>query len=233
MKLEGKFECANFLRRPNRYLAFVNLENSQKEVAVHVPDPGRLKELLLPKTVVLVRQENGQNRKTKYTMVGVKKDEIWVNIESAFSNRIFQSEYKKISSLKNYEIVKAEYTFGKSRIDFLMKNKNNEDVLVEVKGVSLVENGHALFPDAPTARGAKHVKELQEAVLQGWEAIIVFIIRREDASRFSSHKGIDPKFTEQLIEAQEKGVKIIAVSCKYDPLEKKEISIIKEVPVIL
>jgi len=234
MKLEGNFELAVFLRRPNRYLAYVCLENSKNEVAVHVPDPGRLKELLIPKTLVLVRQEDGKKRKTKYTMVGVKKEKIWVNIESAFSNTIFREEYKKIPSLKDYEIIRSEYTYGNSRIDFLMKNtQTNQEVLLEVKGASLVENGHALFPDAPTARGARHVKELEEAVSKGQEAIIVFIVRREDAVKFSPHKQIDPKFAKQLKSASEKGVKIVAVVCKYDPLGKGEITIENELPIIL
>ncbi len=234
MKLDGNFELAIFLRRPNRFLAYVCLEDTKKEVAVHVPDPGRLKELLIPKTLVLVRQEEGKNRKTGYTLVGIKKEKIWINIESAFSNKIFKEEYKNIPSLKDYEIIKSEYTFGNSRFDFLMKNvKTNQEVLLEVKGVSLVENGHALFPDAPTSRGVKHVRELEKAVSKGWEAIIVFIIRREDAEKFSPHKVIDPKFAEQLKSAHEKGVKIVAVSCNYDPIYKKELTIKEEVPLII
>ena len=234
MKLEGQFECATFLRRPNRFLAIVKLEKSRKEVTVHVPDPGRLIELLIPKVIVLVRQEEGVKRKTKYTMVGVKKGEIWVNIESIFTNKIFEHEYKKIAFLKDYEILQTEYTFGNSRFDFFMKNtKNNKKTLLEVKGATLVENGHALFPDAPTKRGTKHVRELEKAVREGLEALIVFIVKRKDAEKFSPYKVIDPKFTQQLQKARDKGVKIVAVNCNYDPLEKNEIEIVKEIPVVM
>ena len=232
MKLEGNFELATFLRRPNRYLAYVKLEKSGEEVACHVPDPGRLKELLIPKSQVIVRHERGGKRKTKFTLTGVKTRKIWVNIESAFTNTIFKNEYRNIPSLKEYEIIRSEYTFGKSRIDFLMKNKKtNKEVLLEVKGATLVEDDHAFFPDAPTKRGTKHVKELQEAVTKGLEAFIVFIVKREDAKIFSPHKIIDPKFTLQLKKARDKGVKVLAVSCTYNPFEKKEIEIIKEIPV--
>jgi len=233
MKLEGQFECATFLQRPNRFLATAKLEKSRKEVTVHVPDPGRLKELLIPKVVVLVRQERGTKRKTKYTMVGVKKGEIWVNIESIFTNKIFEYEYKKIPSLKAYEILQTEYTFGNSRFDFLMRNtQSNKKTLLEVKGATLVENGHALFPDAPTKRGTKHVRELEKAVREGLEAFIVFIVKRKDAFKFSPHKVIDPKFSQELENARNKGVKILAVNCSYEPLEK-EIEILKEIPVVM
>ncbi len=234
MELEGNFDHATFLRRPNRYLAYVKLKKIDEEVACHVPDPGRLKELLVPDAHVLVRHEDGSKRKTKFTMVGVKKGEIWVNIESTFSNKIFQQVYKEIPSLKKYEIIKSEYVFGNSRIDFLMKNtETNEEVLLEVKGVSLVKDGHALFPDAPTARGTKHVKELEKAAKSGWETIIVFIVRREDAIKFSPYKEIDPKFAKQLKQAVDDGVKVVAVSCKYDPVYAKEIKIKEEIPCII
>jgi len=234
MQLDGSFEFAAFLTRPNRYLAYVRLENTREEVACHVPDPGRLKELLIPEAQVLVRHEKGAKRKTSFTVVGVKKGEIWVNIESVFTNRIFREEYKNIPSLEGYEIIRSEYTFGNSRIDFLMKNTHsNKEVLLEVKGVSLVKDGHALFPDSPTARGIKHVKELEQAVKKGCESIIVFIVRREDAVKFSPHEEIDPTFTKQLKSAVENGVKMIAVSCKYDPLKSKEIRIQEEIPLVL
>ena len=229
MKLEGTFHKAKFLSRPNRFLSYINLENNNGKQAAHVPDPGRLKELLIPGAEVIVRQEQQVNRKTKYSLVGVKKDDVWVNIDSIFTNTIFKEEFNKIDNFLDYKILRSEYTFGNSRFDFLLENlKTKRRALVEVKGVTLVENGLALFPDAPTTRGTKHVKELAKALKHDFESYIVFVVKRPNATSFKPNKETDYKFTEALINASKAGVKIIVVKCSYEPIIKKEISIISK-----
>ncbi|MCG3221667.1 MAG: DNA/RNA nuclease SfsA [Candidatus Heimdallarchaeota archaeon] len=230
MKLSGTFCKARFIRRPNRFLSYIRLEESNQEVEAHVPDPGRLKELFIHEAELIVREENKKDRKTAFTVVGVKTGEIWVNIESTFTNRIFEEEYEKLSVFNDYKIEKAEFTFGSSRFDFLMKNKKtNKEVLVEIKGATLVNEGLALFPDAPTTRGTKHLRGLKEALEYGYEAFIIFIIKREDATSFSPNRETDPLFSQELLIAKEKGVKIYAFNCYYDPIERKEIRILGEV----
>ncbi len=234
MKLSGKFYNARLINRPNRFLAYVRLEGSLEEVKAHVPDPGRLKELLHSNAELVVRKENQKDRKTPYTLVGVKTGKIWVNIQSIFTNKLFEEEYKKIPFFKDYKIVRREYTFGNSRLDFLLENQiTNKKTLLEVKSSTLVKKGKALFPDAPTTRGTKHVKELTQALKQGFNSIIVFIIKREDATSLSPNVSIDPDFSKELRNAIDKGIKVLAVNCFYDPIEKRELSIEKEVPVLL
>jgi len=234
MKLSGEFFRARLIRRPNRFLAYVQLEESLEEVKAHVSDPGRLKELLYSNAEIMVRKELEKERKTAYTVVGAKYENIWVNIQSTLSNKLFAEEYKKIPFFKHYEILRREYTFGSSRFDFLMKNtKTNEETLVEIKSATLVKEGKALFPDAPTKRGAKHVKELREALQKGFKSVIVFIIKREDATALSPNASIDPIFAKELKFAVNKGVIVLAVNCFYDPIERHELNIEKEVPVLL
>ncbi|NPD90262.1 MAG: DNA/RNA nuclease SfsA [Asgard group archaeon] len=230
MRLSGTFCKARFIRRPNRFLCYVRLEESSQEVKAHVPDPGRLKELFTPEAELIVRKENKKDRKTAFTVVGIKTGKIWVNIESTFTNRIFEEEYEKLSEFNDYKIEKAEFTFGSSRFDFLMKNKKtNKKALVEVKGATLVNEGLALFPDAPTTRGIKHLRGLTEALKQGYESFIIFIIKREDATSFSPNQETDPLFSQELQYANEKGVRIFAFNCYYDPLDIKEIGILRRV----
>ncbi|MHA1873074.1 MAG: DNA/RNA nuclease SfsA, partial [Candidatus Heimdallarchaeaceae archaeon] len=166
MIIEGEYTYARFLDRPNRFLAKIELYSNEKVEYSHVPDPGRLKELLLPGVEVFVRKETRMNRKTKYSLIGVKAENgTWVNIDSQVSNKLFQSEMSKIKDFQNYKILKSEFSLGNSRIDFLLENlKDNKQALVEVKSVTLVEENIAFFPDAPTKRGVKHLRELEKAV---------------------------------------------------------------------
>ncbi|MHA2225835.1 MAG: DNA/RNA nuclease SfsA [Candidatus Hodarchaeales archaeon] len=239
MKCEGNYVLAQFKERPNRFLALVDFKSSngaKNIIKVHVPDPGRLKELLIPKANIILknRKSPSPKRKTQYSLVGVKQGNLWVNINSQISNRLFQEEFHKLSFFHDYRILKSEYRFEKSRIDFLMENmRNNQKTLVEIKSVTLVDKGVALFPDAPTLRGVKHVNHLITAVTKGFEAIIVFVIKRSDVTLFKPNKKLDPKFAFALTAAHQNGVKIFAVKCSYDPITSKELNIIGEVPIKL
>jgi len=237
MKLINSTLIATFKNRPNRFLAEVILNDDnkgKKELLAHVPDPGRLKELLVPNAEVILIESSNQNRKTQFSLIGVKTGNIWINIDSMISNRLFNEEYQKIAFFRDYEIIRSEYTFGKSRFDFFMRNiRTNKQALIEIKSVTLVKNGKALFPDAPTLRGTKHVNELKNAILQGYDASIVFIVKRNDVYSFSPNELIDVEFSHALKDAYQSGVHISAVKCLYDPIHKNELSILEEIPISL
>ena len=235
MKTEENYILASFIKRPNRFLAQVQIFSTRKIVYAHVPDQGRLKELLVPSAQVILIKSNNPNRKTQYSVVGVKSDPIWVNINSQVSNRLFREEYCVLPRFKNFIIIKSEFKFQKSRIDFLMENQNQENsqkTLIEIKSSTLVKDQVAMFPDAPTTRGTKHVTELKESLSSGYDAVIVFLIKRNDAKEFRPYKKMDPKFYSALQLAKQAGVKLCAVLCKYDPIDNNELTIQKEIPII-
>ncbi len=236
MRCLGNYVLGEFLERPNRFLARVREIPSQTEHYVHVPDPGRLRELLVPSVEVLLARSDNPRRKTKFSLVGVKTGSIWVNIDSQLSNQLFKEDYAKIERYRDFKLLKSEFTFKKSRFDFLMEDQSNpsapKKTLIEVKSATLVKNHTAMFPDAPTARGARHVKELTEALSVGYSAEIVFITKRNDAINFTPYREMDPNFYEALVIAKKTGVKLCAVVCNYDPIESQELTIIKEIPIL-
>jgi sugar fermentation stimulation protein A len=210
--IQGKF-----LERPNRFLVLFETDGKSREA--HLRDPGRLKELLIPGTPLLLRAAQNPHRKTGYDVIAVWKDEIWVLLNSGFHSDLAAEliEADIIPEFSGYKIKKREYTYGKSRIDFLLGRNlpsGNEDMLLEVKGCTLVEGGWAKFPDAPTERGKRHVEELIKAKKEGLNAAILFLIIREDARIFSPNWEMDPDFSAALEQASQKGVKIIAYSFK-------------------
>ncbi|MBI5679518.1 MAG: DNA/RNA nuclease SfsA [Methanobacterium sp.] len=205
----------NFVYRPNRFT--VTFKHNNKTENGHLRDPGRLKELLTPDADLLLRPAlNTTGRKTKFDVIAVLKDDLWVLINSGFHSDIAADliDSGLIDEFKGYSVKKREYTYGKSRIDFLLSNKNEEEMLLEVKGCTLVEEGHALFPDAPTVRGKKHVDELTCAKKEGLNASILFLILCEDAERFSPNQVMDHEFSNALENAYNLGVNIIVYSFK-------------------
>ncbi len=236
MKCDGIYFFGKFKERPNRFLAKVELESFKRSeilVEAHVPDPGRLKELLLLNAQVILRKSSNHTRKTQYSLVGVKTGKIWVNIDSLLTNRLFKEEYLNIPPFHPYRIIQSEFTYGRSRFDFLLSNVDtHQKALVEVKSVTLVKKGLALFPDAPTIRGTKHVSDLIRATKE-YQSFLVFIVKRSDASIFKPNEEIDPTFSQTLKASMKKGVQICAVKCIYDPIVKKELRILGEIPVTL
>lgn len=215
-----------FVDRPNRFT--VTFQHGDKLENAHLRDPGRLKELLTPNADLLLRHAlKLGNRKTKYDVIGVLKGNLWILINSGFHSDIAEDLINSqiITEFKGYSVLKREYTCGKSRIDFLLANENEEKMLVEVKGCTLVGDGLALFPDAPTSRGKRHVEELISAKKEGLNASILFLILCEDAVDFSPNFKMDPEFSTALETAYESGVNVIAYSfknnLKNDSLEIK------------
>jgi sugar fermentation stimulation protein A len=205
----------NFVERPNRFTVTFKQDNELNNA--HLRDPGRLKELLRPNVNLILRPAlNTAKRKTKFDVIGVLKDDLWVLINSGFHSDMAADLINSqiIDEFKEYSIEKREYTYGKSRLDFLLSDENNEKMLVEVKGCTLVEEKLAKFPDAPTLRGKRHVEELITAKKEGLKASILFLITCEDADLFSPNFEMDPDFSNALREAQKVGVNIIAYSFK-------------------
>ena len=199
---------AKFLSRPNRFIA--NIEIDGKTEICHVKNTGRCKELLVPNADIFVQEIDSKKRKTKYDLISVYKGRRLVNIDSQAPNKVFY-EWVKVGNLfKGITSVKPEYKYKNSRFDFYIETIKAK-TLVEVKGVTLEENGAALFPDAPTERGLKHVIELSECIKEGFETYIIFIIQMKDVLYFTPNVKMHKAFAEALTRAEKQGVKIIAL----------------------
>ncbi len=221
MKLKWNLLKGVFLERLNRFTVMVKVD--EKKHRVHLADPGRLKELLVPGTEVLISERKGLKRKTKYEALAFRKKGLWVVVNSRLHNKLAEELLRRglISELKNYQVVRREYVFGGSRIDFLLKGPQGETCLLEVKGCTLVKDGVALFPDAPTERGRRHIDELVKALSLGMEAAVLFLVMRRDAEVFRVNRETDPWFADSLRRAHEKGVKIFSYSFSYQRGEIK------------
>ena len=176
-----------------------------------------MEELLFEGNDVLLQHKDSKNRKTSWEIIAAKRDDFWILTNSIYHNRIGLNiiKEKNISPFSNVSQIKTERTHGKSRFDFLVTHNDGSQTWVELKGCSLAVDGTALFPDAPTTRGQRHVKELRGIVEGGGRAAIVFLIFSPDAKIFSPKKDTDPKFTTELKLAHKAGVKIFPVKVEY------------------
>ena len=203
-----------FLARPNRFVAHVEL-NGETEIC-HVKNTGRCRELLQPSAAVWCQHHDDPGRKTAWSLITVQKGNRLVNMDSQVPNRAAR-EYLERGGLGFVpEFVKPERTFGQSRFDLYYEAVDRKG-FVEVKGVTLEEDGVARFPDAPTERGCKHLRELQAAAAQGYEAWVLFVIQMPDIRRFEPNDPRDPAFGEALRQAARNGVQVRAVSCQVTP----------------
>jgi len=201
---------AEFLERENRFAAQVILDGRQRRV--HVPNTGRMRELLLPGAVVLLLESDNPDRRTRYDLVAVETPDVRVSVDSRVPNAILAEALAAgaIQEFLDYDIVRPEYTWGSSRFDFLLENDDGK-ALVEVKGCTLVkDDGLALFPDAPTERGVRHVRELTRATMEGIATYVVVIVQRSDGRVFAPNDGTDRAFGDALREAHEAGVGVMA-----------------------
>ena len=229
MKFGEKIVEGMFLERPNRYLARVEIDG--KETWAHVPAPGRLPELLLENRKIMLVYQPSEKRKTDYTLVLVKHGSTWVSVFPAFANSLVSNALieETLPFLNGYSSFKSEVKAGNSRFDFHL-NFSKKEAYVEVKSVSLVEDGIGKFPDAPTKRGIKHVQELIEFSEKGYRAAVLFISQRQDTQSITCNDKIDPVFGKWLRKAENKGVELYGMNCKVTPTT---ISLNKEVEVIL
>ena len=212
MKIEKNVKRARFIRRPDRFRAYVELEG--EEVLVHVPNTGRCREILVPGTTVILREENNPLRKTPYDLIAGYKGDVLISIDSHIPNKVVEEALKEgwIHKLKNYTKIEREKTFGSSRFDFRL-SRGEQEYYLEVKGVTYEENGLARFPDAPTERGARHLMELIDAKKSGRGAGVIFLIQLSGVTKFSPHDVMDEKFGAALRKAYSSGVDVFAYDC--------------------
>jgi len=202
---------AEFIRRPNRFIAEVEI-NGSKEI-VHVKNTGRCSELLVPGCEVWLTAPGTPDRKTKYDLIAVRKNSgILFNIDSQAPNKVV----KEWLALQNFDTVIPEYTYGDSRIDFYME-RNGSKYLMEVKGCTLETDGVGYFPDAPTERGVKHIRELIKAQKAGYHAILAFVIQMDGVSEVRANWDTHPEFGTALEEAEKAGVEIRFFRCHVEP----------------
>ncbi|MDI9624808.1 MAG: DNA/RNA nuclease SfsA [Methanothermobacter sp.] len=213
MKIKN-LTIADFLGRPNRFTVLVDKDGYKFKA--HLRDPGRLEDLLIPGNKLLLKyMPVSGDRKTRFDVIAAFKDGEWVLINSGLHNDIAMEiiESQFIKELEGYKVIKREYKFGKSRLDFLL-SRDDEKMLLEVKGCTLLKGDRALFPDAPTSRGKRHLEELMKATELGFKSSILFLIFRRKAKIFSPNNIIDPKFAETFKKSVRMGVIIIPVTLK-------------------
>ena len=226
MKINYRLLEARFIDRPNRFLTRAELNG--KIVESHLPDPGRLKELLKPGVQILLKQENGENRRTKYSTQAVYDGSTLISLNTLLPNKFTAHLLTegKINFLKGWDIYKKEATYGKHRFDFHLQ-KEDEFMFLEVKSVTLVENDVAKFPDAITERGRSHVEHLGEMALDGMRTMVLFVVQRHDAKLFQPQWERDPKFGYALFKAWQRGLEVRVIHLK---MTRSELQYLGEIP---
>ena len=225
MKYE-RIETGKFIERPNRFIAYVEIAG--KNETVHVKNTGRCAELLQPGVTVYVQKADNPERKTQWDLIGVKKGKRMINMDSQIPNKVVEEWIRKGNLFPNATLIKPETTYKHSRFDLYVEEENRK-IFIEVKGVTLEENGVVKFPDAPTERGVKHIGKLCEAVKDGYEAYVFFVIQMKGVKYFTPNMKTHAAFGEALRNAEKEGVHILAYDCK---VSKDSIELAKEVPVI-
>lgn len=225
MKYE-RIETGRFIERPNRFIAYVEIAG-QKEI-VHVKNTGRCAELLQPEVTVYLQKADNPERKTQWDLIGVKKGKRMINMDSQIPNKVVEEWIRKGNLFPNATLIRPETTYKQSRFDLYVE-EGERKIFIEVKGVTLEHDGVVKFPDAPTERGVKHLNELCEAVKEGYEAYVFFVIQMKGVKYFTPNMKTHAAFGEALRNAKEQGVNILAYDCKVG---KNSIEISKEVPVV-
>ena len=205
---------ALFLNRPNRFIAEVELEG--KVERVHVKNTGRCRELLVPGCRFYLSDSGNPLRKTRFDLIAVEKGERLINMDSQVVNTLVEEFLAGGGLFPAGAKIRREVTFGKSRFDFYIESGERK-IFLEVKGVTLENDGVAAFPDAPTERGVKHLKELVEAAEKGYESYVFFVIQMKNIKYFIPNDITHPEFGSALREAAAEGVKILAMDCLVEP----------------
>ena len=220
-------QTGRFLARPNRFIAHVEIDGVVQ--VCHVKNTGRCRELLTEGVRVVVATSDNPNRKTAYDLIAVYKGDLLINMDSQAPNRVFGEWVTKGDFFSNVTYVKPEYPWGNSRFDFYLE-ADGRRILAEIKGVTLERDGVVLFPDAPTQRGVKHLRELSDAVKQGYDAYLFFIVQMERCRYFTPNRATDPDFADALRDAQMAGVKLVALNCR---VTEQELTVFRQIAKIL
>ena len=204
-------EKAVFIDRPNRFVAHVDINGTVE--TVHVKNTGRCKELLIPGAEIWLTASGNPLRKTRYDLIAVRKaNGRLFNIDSQAPNRVAYEWLKE----QGFDRIVPEYPYGNSRVDFYME-RDKERFLTEVKGCTLEEDGVGYFPDAPTERGVKHIRELIKAKKEGYRAVLAFVIQTDGVTEVRANVKTHPAFGEALEEAEQAGVRILYLPCHVEP----------------
>lgn len=205
-----------FIRRINRFVAEVEIGDRRE--MVHVKNTGRLKELLVPQAKVYLEVSDRKGRKYKHSLIAVEKGDMLVNIDSQLPNVVVHEALVagKVQELGPVIGVKREVSYGRSRFDLYFERDGRKGFM-EVKGVTLEKDGVAMFPDAPTVRGRKHLLELVQAVKEGYAGVVFFLVQMKGVQKFAPHIEMDPPFAAALKEAAEAGVEILAYDSEVSP----------------
>lgn len=203
-----------FHARPNRFIAHVEVDGAME--VVHVKNTGRCRELLVPGAVVYLEEGRNPARKTKYDLTAVEKGDLLVNMDAQAPNKVFQEWAEAGGFLPGLTLLRPETTWGSSRFDFYWEAGERRG-FVEVKGVTLEDEGHARFPDAPTERGVKHLEELIRCQEEGYEAAVCFVIQMVGMKDFAPNDVTHPAFGVALRKAAAAGVKVLAQECMVTP----------------
>ena len=210
----GPIQKGQFLRRLNRFSAWVRIDGTEE--LCHVKNTGRLGELLLPEAVVYLEHSNKSERKTRWDLIAVESGGQIVNIDSQAPDRVFGAFAASGAFRPDLEYIRPEFTYGDSRFDFRLECHGAVQ-FVEVKGVTLLRDGRALFPDAPTRRGEKHLRELCRCSREGYRGHILFVVQMSGVRYFTPNRQTDSAFAAALEEAARCGVEIRAVGCRVTP----------------
>ncbi len=217
--IRGPLLEARFVERPNRFLVMAEPVEGGGPHEAHLPDPGRLRELLVPGRSIWLQSAASAARRTKWSAVLVQapQGDGLISLDTTLPNRLIGRALSvdAISEFRGWKLDRSEVTLGRSRFDFLLSREDGRQLVLEVKSVTLVEEGVALFPDAVTERGARHVRELGDlAGKEGWEAAVLFVLQRADARSISAAREIDPRFADALAQARKAGVRALGRRCR-------------------
>lgn len=209
------FTCrpARFLRRLNRFVVEAELDG--RTVTAHLHDPGRLTEILTPGADIFLRPTEDARRRTPFTVALARTNNVLVSVDTSLPNRFLDRCLRAgaLYEFRDYIVARREAPYGRSRFDFHLMAAG-VDMLLEVKSVTLVRDGRALFPDAPTRRGARHLEELAAAARDGFVGTVLFLVQRPDAIVLSPHRAMDPVFARALTRGFRQGLEILAYTCR-------------------
>ena len=213
MKLGPGLVNGTFITRLNRFAALVDVEG--EEVMVHVANSGRMREMFVPGYKVKLKPVMGDHRKTKFDLALVQMGKSLASADARLPNSLVAEalERQSLPPFRAYSKLRREVTFGESRLDLMLEGEPGL-CYIETKSVTLVVDGVGLFPDAPTTRGAKHMRSLQQAVREGHKAAVVFVIQRSDVEAFATHDAADPDFGQVFRQALSSGVEAFAYKCE-------------------